>query len=248
MLALEQPGEGSKVTMRRIGLLGGTTPESTKVYYQSLIDLGRAALEGPLNNPVVLIYSINLADVVRLKQAERHDLVVEMMVDIFERLRTAGAEIGALTANTPHVFFDQISAGTTLPLVSILDAALDEATGLGCTKVLLLGTQTTMSSDMYAKRFASGGIEVLVPNEEERQFIDETIYSELAVGELKAETRDRYLATCRRRIDQDGVDGVILGCTEIPLLIQPTDLSVPLINTTRAHAAAIFAAAQDAED
>ncbi len=231
--------------MRRIGLLGGTTPESTKVYYQSLIDLGREVLEGPLNNPVVLIYSINLAEVVRLKEADRPDLVVEMMVKVFESLRIAGAQIGALTANTPHVFFDQITEGTTLPLISILDAAFDRTTALGCTKVLLLGTNTTMTSDMYPKRFAQGGIEVLVPDEEERQLIDETIYAELSVGKMKDETRNRYLEICERAIRQDGVDGVILGCTEIPLLIGPGDLAVPQIDTTRAHAAAIFAAAQD---
>ncbi|MBW2459428.1 MAG: aspartate/glutamate racemase family protein, partial [Deltaproteobacteria bacterium] len=143
--------------MRPIGLLGGTTPESTKAYYQALMDLGREVLPGPLNNPVVLIYSINLAEVVKLKEAERPDLVVEMMVDVFERLRVAGAEVGALTANTPHVFFDRISSGTSLPLVSILDAAFGRAKELGCAKVLLLGTNTTMTSDMYPERFARGG-------------------------------------------------------------------------------------------
>jgi aspartate racemase len=234
--------------MRRIGLLGGTTPESTKVYYQSLIDLGREALVGPLNNPVVLIYSINLAEVVRLQQAEQPDRVVAMMVDIFERLRVAGAEVGALTANTPHVNFDAIAAGTTLPLVSILDAAVKAAQGLGCKKVLLLGTKMTMTSDMYPRCFTPRGIEVLVPDEDARQLIDETIYNELSVGQVKEETRNRYLAICQRHIERDGVDAVILGCTEIPLLIKPTDLPVPLIDTTHAHAAAIFAAAQASGD
>jgi len=210
-----------------------------------LMELGREVLPGPLNNPVVLIYSINLAEVAKLQQAERPDLVVEMMVSVFERLRVAGAEVGSLTANTPHVFFDQIAAGTALPLVSILDAASESARQLGCQKVLLLGTMTTMTADMYPRRLAREGIAVLTPDEEERAFIDQSIVHELSVGTFEPATRDRYLDACRRRIDRDGVDGVILGCTEIPLLIGPDDLPVPVIDTTRAHAAAIFAAARD---
>jgi aspartate racemase len=230
--------------MRPIGLLGGTTPESTKAYYETIIELGREVLPGPLNNPVVLIYSINLSEVAELQQAQRTDLVVDKMADVFERLRVAGAEVGALTANTPHVNFDAIAARTKLPLVSILDSTFERARELGCTKVLLLGTQTTMSSDMYPQRFAAGGIEVLTPAEEERQLIDHTIYHELSVGQIEEQTRARYLAICQRRIDQDHVDGVILGCTEIPLLIGPGDLPVARIDTTAAHAAAIFAAAR----
>jgi aspartate racemase len=229
--------------VKKIGLLGGMTPEATRAYYDVLIGLGRERLDGVLSNPVVLIYSLNLAEVVRHQGAGRPDKVVELLVEVLESLRRAGAEIGALTANTPHIYLDQIAARTTLPLVSILDATSDRAAKLGCRKPLLLGTAITMTSDMYPKRLAAAGIEVVVPDEAEQPLIDRPIYDELSIGLVRDQTRNRLLEICRRHIER-GADAIILGCTELPLILHDDDLPVPLIDTAEVHAEAIFEAAQ----
>jgi len=228
--------------MKKIGLVGGMTPEATRGYYDILIGLGRERLNGALNNPVILIYSINLSEVASYLSAGRSDRAVDLLVDVLESLRRAGAEIGALTANTPHLYFDQIAPRTSLPLVSILDSTFERARKVGCRKALLLGTDRTMVSDMYPKRLAAGSIAVVVPEEDERQHVDRSIFEELSVGLVKDETRARYLEICRRHIER-GADAIILGCTELPLLHLDADLPVPLIDTAQAHAEAIFEAA-----
>lgn len=230
--------------MRVIGLVGGTTPEATVEYYRALIALGPTVTTNPLENPVIVIYSVDLSEIVSRQQAGRVDEVVDILSDAFERLRLAGAEIVALTANTPHVYLDRLRRRTSLPIVSILDAACERTKTLGCRKALLLGTATTMGSRMYPERLAGAGIEVMVPEEGERAFIDRTIYEELAIGVTTPAARRTFIDICERRVAAAGVDGVILGCTGIPLLLRPGDLSVPMIDTTAVHAEAIFAAAR----
>ncbi|MEW6337161.1 MAG: amino acid racemase [Acidobacteriota bacterium] len=230
--------------MKRIGLIGGMTPESTIEYYRALIRLGRGVAANPLDNPVLLIYSVNLSEIFHLQEAGRDDEVVEILGGTFDRLRGAGAEVGSLTANTPHVYFDRLAARAGMPLVSILDATFERTTALGCRKVLLLGTRTTMASPMYPRRLAAGDIQVLVPDDTERAFVNRTIYEDLAVGLTRAETRRAFVEICERHVREDGADGVILGCTEIPLLLKVGDVSVPMIDTTQVHAEAIFAAAR----
>ncbi len=229
--------------MKRIGLAGGMTPESTKFYYETIIDCGRQITEDPLRNPVVLIYSINLAEMVRFQNDGKTKEVVKLLSGVFAALQEAGAEIGALTANTPHVHFDSIAATTTLPLISILDSTFAQAQKLNCRRVLLLGTAITMDSPMYPERFDAGGIEIVVPEPDERKFISRSIYEELSLGKVSEETRESYLRICRRHLELSDVDAVILGCTEIPLVLAEGDLPVPLIDTARVHARAIFDAA-----
>jgi aspartate racemase len=229
--------------MKRIGLIGGITPESTIEYYRALIRLGRSVAANPLDNPVILIYSVNLSEIFRLQEAGRDDEVVEILAGAFDSLRGAGAEIGALTANSAHVYFDRLAARAGMPLVSILDATFERTRSLGCRKVLLLGTRRTMASAMYPRRLAAGDIRVIVPDEAERAFVNRTIYEELSLGLTTAEARRTFVEICERHARDDGADGVILGCTEIPLLLEEGDVSVPMIDTTQAHAEAIFAAA-----
>ncbi len=229
--------------MKRIGLVGGLTPESTVEYYRALIELNRRGSSDPLRNPVIVIYSVNLGEIVEAQRAGREDDVVEILSTALEGLRAASAQIAAITANTPHLYFDRLVERTTLPLVSILDAACDATKALGCRKVLLLGTGRTMESAMYPSRFAAGRIEVVVPDEGERDFVDRAIYGELSVGVTSEKTKARFVEVCERHVTEGKVDGVVLGCTEIPLLLKDGDVSVPMIDTTRVHAEAIFAAA-----
>lgn len=229
--------------MKKIGLIGGMTPESTKVYYELLIEGARRPGGNPLRNPEILIYSIDLAELVEFQSGPDRTKVVEYLADRLERLRNAGAEIGAITANTPHAFLDEIRAKTSLPLVSIVSAARDAAAGRGLERVLLLGTRTCIEAEMYPREFAEAGIRVILPGDEDREFLDHTIYNDLALGRVTPEVRQRCHEICTRHIETDGIDSVILGCTELPLVISSDDLPIQVLDTTKVHVNAILAAA-----
>ena len=230
--------------MKKIGLVGGMTPESTTAYYQMLINLGRESWDDPLHNPIVLIYSIDLAEIVAHQNVGDEDRLVKILVDALERLRGAGAEVGALTANTPHVFFDRIRAGTSLPLVSIVETTVLRVKDLGVSRPLLLGTKATMEGPMYPEALAAEDIEVVTPDAADRGFINRSIYEDLAAGKVTPEIRETYLGICRRQIESNGVDAVILACTEIPLVLAADDLPVPAVDTARCHAEALFESAR----
>jgi aspartate racemase len=221
------------MAMKTIGLVGGMTPESTKVYYESLIQGARQPDGDPLRNPEILIYSLNLTELVQIQRTGDRRAVVEYLTGILERLRLAGAEVGALTANTPHAYLDEIRAETSLPLVSIV--TLERA--------LLLGTRTTIEAEMYPREFVEAGIRVVLPGDDDREFLDHTIYNDLAIGHVTPEVRQRYHDICTKHIESDGIDSVILGCTELPLVISSDDLSIQVLDTTKIHVSAILTAA-----
>jgi len=229
--------------MKTIGLVGGMTPESTAVYYKLLIGGARKPGADPLRNPEIIIYSLNLTEVVRLQRAGERSDVVRYLAAVLERLRRAGAEVGALTANTPHAYLAELRAESSLPLVSIVTATRDAAADLGLERALLLGTRTTMEAEMYPGEFTDAGIGIVLPNSDDREFLDHTIYGDLALGKVTPEIRRRLMDICTRHISEDAVDSVILGCTEIPLVISGDDLPIQVLDTTRIHVAAILAAA-----
>lgn len=229
--------------MKPIGLIGGMTPESTKVYYELLIGKARQPGGDPLRNPVILIYSLNLSELVAIQRRGDRAGVGIYLAERLERLRLAGAEIGAFTANTPHAYLDEIGPRTSLPLVSIVTATRDAAAARAHRRPLLLGTRTTVESDMYPRALAEAGIVTVLPDEGERQFLEHTIYNELAIGRVTDEVRRRYHEICSRHIAENGIDSVILGCTELPLVIAPDELPIAVLDTTVVHVDAILAAA-----
>lgn len=229
--------------MKTIGLIGGTTPESTGIYYTQLIRGARRPGGDPLRNPVILIYSLDLAELVAIQRSGDREATATYLADRFERLRVAGAEIGALTANTPHAYLEGIRGRTSLPLVSIVSATRDAAVERAIRRPLLLGTSTTLQAPMYPEELAEAAVDLVLPDGGEREFLDRIIYNDLAVGRVSPEARRRCLEICTRHIDSDGVDAVILGCTELPLVISPEDLPVAVLDTTEIHVAAILAAA-----
>jgi len=229
--------------MKTIGLVGGMTPESTKVYYEALIQGARQPNGDPLRNPEIIIYSLNLTELVQIQSTGDRMKVAGYLVNILERLRVAGAQVGALTANTPHAYLDEIRAKTSLPLVSIVSAARDAAADRRLERALLLGTRTCMEAEMYPREFAEAGIRVILPGDEDREFLDHTIYNDLALGRVTPEVRQRCHQICRNHIDSDGIDSVILGCTELPLVIASGDLPIQVLDTTKVHVDAILAAA-----
>jgi aspartate racemase len=230
--------------MKTIGLVGGTTPESTRIYYELLIEGAREPGGDPLENPEIVIYSINLTQLVRIQRTGERREVVDFLARVVERLEAAGAEVAALTANTPHAYLEELRAETSLPFISIVTATRDAAAAHGLKKALLLGTRTTVEAEMYPHEFAESGIEIVRPDEPERKFLDDTIYNELALGRVAPEVRQRYLDICSRHIEENGIDSVILGCTEIPLVISQDDLEIQVLDTTVTHVAAILEAAR----
>jgi len=230
--------------MKTIGLIGGMTPESTRVYYDLLIRRARQPGADPLRNPVIVIYSLNLAEFVAIQRSGDRPGIVAYLADRVERLRAAGAEIGALTANTPHAYLDEVRDRTALPMVSIVTATRNAAASGGLRRALLLGTRTTVEAEMYPREFADAGIELVLPGEGDRAFLDEVIYGELALGIVKSEVRQRFLDICAAHIERDEIDSVILGCTEIPLVISANDLEIAVLDTTAIHVEAILAAAR----
>jgi aspartate racemase len=231
------------MAMKTIGLVGGMTPESTKAYYELLIQGARQPGGDPLHNPEILIYSLNLTELVQIQREREPSEVAEYLADRLERLRLAGAEVGALTANTPHAYLDEIRTRTSLPLVSIVTATRDAATESELERSLLLGTRTTLDAEMYPRKFGDAGIRIVLPCDDDRDFLDHTIYNDLAIGHVTSEVRQRYHDICTKHIESDGIDSVILGCTELPLVISSDDLPIQVLDTTRIHVAAILSAA-----
>jgi len=229
--------------MKTIGLIGGMTPESTKVYYDLLIRGARQPDGDPLRNPEILIYSLNLTELVRIQREREPSEVAEYLADRLERLRLAGAEVGVLTANTPHAYLDEIRTKTSLPLVSIVTATRNAATERKLERSLLLGTRTTLEAEMYPREFGDAGIRIVLPCDDDREFLDHTIYNDLALGRVIPDVRQRYHDICARHIESDGIDSVILGCTELPLVISDGDLPIHVLDTTKTHVAAILTAA-----
>jgi len=229
--------------MKTIGLIGGMTPESTKVYYETLIQGARQPDGDPLRNPEIIIFSLNLTELAQIQSTGDRPAVAEYLADLLERLRRAGAKVGAMTANTPHAYLDEIRSKTSLPLVSIVSAARDAAADRGLERALLLGTRTCIEAEMYPREFAEAGIRIVLPGNEDREFLDHTIYNDLAVGRVTPEIRQRYHDICTKHIEKDGIDSVILGCTELPLVISSDDFPIQVLDTTKVHVDAILAAA-----
>ncbi len=228
--------------MRTIGLVGGMTPESTVGYYQLLIRRCRERVQDPdpLRNPVVVVYSLDLAELVACQRRGDPDGVAARVAAACEALRRAGAELGALTANTPHLYFDAIRARTELELVSIVETTALAAERGGLRRLLLLGTERTMTGAMYPERLAAAGIAAVIPAAEDRAFVDAAIFGELALGEVRPATRQRLLELCARQLDAVPVDGVVLACTELPLVIAQADLAAPVLDTSALHVEAIL--------
>jgi len=215
--------------MKRIGLIGGTTPESTCYYYRKYLEVCRERFE-PNVYPELIIYSINFKEFVdnpRGWEGRR-----EILINAAKALERAGAEIIALTANTTHIVFPDVQNSVNVPMVSIIDALTEEMKKRGVKKVLLLGTKTTMTADFYKNALSNAGFEVVIPNEAVEE-LDRIIKMELALGNFTS--RDWIIGLINRYIEEEGVEGVILGCTELPLIVKPGDVDAEVFDTVDIH-------------
>jgi aspartate racemase len=224
--------------MRKVGLVGGLGPESTVEYYRGIIEAFKPTYD-LLGYPEIAIESLNLKAVMSHVEKSGWKDIGALIAKKFEALRMAGADFGAMACNTTHIVFDEIQSQTFLPLQSIVDPTLNYAKQNNFEKLCLLGTKTTMNSDFYRHIFDKEYIKLVVPKEEEKEYIQEKLFSEIEFGIIKEETKANFLSIIDRIIKTDRVEGVILACTEMPLIIKPDDIDVAYIDTTQIHIASI---------
>lgn len=223
--------------MKTIGLIGGMSWESSLEYYRIVNEGVRTSLGG-LHSAQCLMYSVDFAPLETLQHAGRWDEAGEAMADAARRLERGGADFIVLCTNTMHKLTGEIEAAVQIPLLHIADATAERITRQGLKKIALLGTRFTMEEDFYKGRLEQKyGLEVLVPALKERELIHRIIYDELCLGEIRSESRRAY-QTILHDLAHQGAQGIILGCTEIGLLVKPEDSPVPLFDTTRIHAEA----------
>jgi aspartate racemase len=212
------------------------SPESTVEYYQYIT---RTYTErfGDYGYPEIIIYSVSFQPYVDWPNQDRWDLVAQGLSEAAQKLEAAGADFIVIATNTMHLVFNQVQASVNVPMLSLLDAVGDAILARGIETVGLLGTRFTMEKSFYQDALTRKGITVLVPDEEDREYINTVIYDELVVGQIRDESRAGYLAIINE-LAARGVEGVILGCTEIPLLVSEEDAGMPLFDTTVIHAEA----------
>jgi aspartate racemase len=221
---------------KKIGILGGMSPESTIAYYEHIT---RTYTEryGDYGYPEIIIYSVSFQPYVDWPQQERWDLVAQGLGEAARRLEAAGADFIVIATNTMHLVFEEVQACVQVPMLDLLDAVAEAILAGGMKKVGLLGTQYTMEKTFYQDALGRRDITVLVPDAEDRKYVNAVIYNELVAGQIRAESRAGLIAVMRRLAER-GAKGVILGCTEIPMLVTETDAGMPLFDTTAIHAEA----------
>jgi aspartate racemase len=223
--------------MTTVGLVGGLGPESTIDYYRRILD--GWSKHDPSSSPSIVIDSLDSTLALRLAAQDRAGFENYLLGSI-GRLTGAGANFVAMTANTPHMVFDELAAASSVPLLSIVEVCAAEAKRRGLRRLLLLGTRFTMQAEFYPTVFARYGIDVVAPDEAERTWVHARYVDELLTGDFRNETRDQFVALITRLRDRTHVDGIILGGTELPLLLRaPVIADLPVLDTTELHVAAI---------
>ncbi len=221
--------------MKVIGLIGGMSWESSLEYYRVINQLVRQKLGGQ-NNATTLMYTVNFHDIEELQRNGQWDLAADALAVAAQRLERGGADYIFLCTNTMHKVAPAIQAAVSIPLIHLATATADRIQQAGVRKVALLGTKFTMEQDFYKGILINDyGLDVMIPNDAERDEIHRIIYDELCLGQILPSSRQTY-AQIIRRMEDEGAEGVILGCTEITLLVKPEDSRVPQFDTTLIHA------------
>jgi aspartate racemase len=223
--------------MTSVGIVGGLGPESTIDYYRRILEVWRR--DDPSSAPSIVIDSLDVQRALRLVATDRPALI-EYLMESLLRLAGAGAGFIAMTANTPHIVFDELAARSPVPLVSIVEVCAAEAQRRGLRRLALLGTRFTMDAPFYPAVFARYGIAVVPPSVEDRAWVHDRYIGQLLKGQFLDETRRMITSLVVRLRDEERIDGVILGGTELPLLIPSAVIAgVPALDTTALHVAAI---------
>ncbi len=227
--------------MKTLGIIGGIGPESTIDYYRAIIATYRERRKDG-DYPSIIINSISVKKLLDLVAADSLPALTDWLVDEVERLARAGADFALFASNTPHIVFDKVQARSSIPLISIVQATCDAAKALGLKRVGLFGTRFTMQARFYPETFAREGIAVIAPAPGEQAFIHEKYTVELLNNVIRADTRERLLAIVDTMKGRDGIQGLILGGTELPLILRDHEATdIPFLDTTQIHALAAAA-------
>lgn len=225
--------------MKKLGLIGGTGPESTLIYYKKIV-YGANKRVGKEFFPNLTIESLNVFNVLKYCSDRDYDGLTRYLVGGINNLVAAGCEIVSFTGNTPHIVFDALREHSSVPLVSIIETTRDEAKKQGLKKLGLLGTRFTMEEDFFKKPFREVGIDVVIPTGHDFDFVVEKISTELEHGIVKPATQTEFLNIIQRMTVESDIDAVVLGCTELPLLFDGVTLSIPCLDTLVIHAEALL--------
>ncbi|HKJ43486.1 MAG TPA: amino acid racemase [Sunxiuqinia sp.] len=234
--------------MKTIGILGGLGPEATVDYYKEIIEaVNQRNNNGSLNYPEIVIYSVNMSRFIGLLENKKYLEASNYIAHCINGLDRAGAEFAVMSANTPHLLFEDIKVKVPIPLISIVDSTLEKANALGFKRCGLVGTIFTMEASFYSDTFKKQGIEIVVPNEKEKQIINNKLFQELELGIFKEETKTVLLNIFKEFKEREGIDSLILGCTEFPVMFTEDEyLGIPFLNTTRIHVEQIVDKAYEA--
>jgi aspartate racemase len=220
--------------MKTLGIVGGIGPESTVDYYRSLIQMWREQTKDG-SSPSILLNSIDLKKMLDLIAAKALPEVIAYLSGEIERLARAGADVGLLAANTPHIVFGELQRRSPIPLISIVEATREAAEELGLRRLGLFGVRFTMQGHFYSDVFSKAGITLVVPEENEQVYIHDKYMNELVKGIFLPETRERLLAIVDRLAKQEHVRGLILAGTELPLILREAVCDIPFLDTTQIH-------------
>ncbi|MEO7966464.1 MAG: amino acid racemase [Gemmatimonadaceae bacterium] len=227
--------------MKTAGIIGGIGPESTINYYRQIVELYRERTQDG-SYPALIINSIDLTRMLVLMGAGRLDELADFLLDGLATLHRAGAAFGAITSNTPHVIFDELQRRSTIPLISIVETAARAAKAQGVRRAALIGTRFTMGGKFYPETFAALGVEIITPAPDEQAFIHDKYMSEFLIDDIRPETRSALLAIIEKMRAREDFDALVLGGTELPLILRSSDYpSLPMLDTTQLHVAEIVA-------
>lgn len=224
--------------MKKIGIIGGMSPESTCEYYK-LLTRGYNRIKGGISSPRLIIDSLDLQEITNWMDAQDYDSLLARLLESAKILILGGAEVIIMATNTPHIVFDRLEKEVKVPMLSIMDATASKIVDMELKKVGLLGTRFTMRTNYYQKAFSKYNLEIIVPSEEDQKIIDKIIWEELVYHKLTQQSKKQYLEVIDH-LTSSGAEGVILGCTEIPLLIQQEDCHIPVFDTTNIHVNAVL--------
>ncbi len=225
--------------MKRIGIIGGLGPESTIDYYKEIIETFNTKYP-ELAYPEIVVYSANINKFMDFVTTESWSELSEWLLEKIFSLHRAGAEFAAIASNTPHIVFDEIQSKSPMPLLSIVEETCNKAREMGLKNIGLMGIKLTMEAEFYKQPFIAKGISMVVPSEEEQKTIHRKLFSEIELGIIKDSTREELLAIAKRMVKEDHIDSLILGCTELPLILTESKYGIPFLNTSAIHCESII--------
>ncbi|GGB59995.1 amino acid racemase [Virgibacillus dakarensis] len=221
--------------MKHAGIIGGLGPESTVDYYQSFIKKYQEKVNSKQKLPELFINSINMYNIFRFISEGKLDALVNYVGEAAQKLESIGADFIIISANTPHIVFDQVREKVGVPMISIVEATYEKAEELGLKRLGLLGTKFTMENDFFKKPFITGKKDIFVPDEDVQQYLHQKIVDELENGIVDPQTKQDFLKIVHDMAEKENLDGLILGCTELPMIINEDDTDLALLNTTEIH-------------